>query len=476
MHIEFLFLHIEFYVYLCTFAFDLQLAMDITLSGHYGYRRIAKSVLPSIGMVLITSIYSIVDGFFVSNFAGKSGFTAVNLMFPALMMMGSLGLMVGSGGGALVAKVKGEGYNEKANRIFTMLVRFAMQIGIVIGILFAIFTPTISRWLGADAGMIDECIIYGRICMIGMPGFVLQMAFQSFYMAAERPQLGTIMSVVSGVINIVLDAVFVWALGWGVAGAAIATVVAQLAGGFYPVIYFSSRRLNKGSLTMMRRTRYLWPYIGKACTNGMSEYVGNIAMSIVSICYNLQLMRYLGEDGVAAYGVVMYISFVYSAIFIGYNIAITPIIGYHYGARDNDEQRSLFRKSLTIIGLTGIVMTLLAELLSGIVSNIFVGYDAALTALTTKAIRIYTLCFLICGWSMFASALFTALQNGVVSAVAAFTHSLVFELSCVWILPAVVGIDGIWWAVDVAEMLTLILCTILVRRYAPQLVTKREKN
>ncbi|MCR4658937.1 MAG: MATE family efflux transporter [Bacteroidales bacterium] len=449
--------------------------MEITLSGHYGYRRIMRSVLPSIGMVLITSIYSIVDGFFVSNFAGKSGFAAVNLMFPAMMMLGSLGLMVGSGGGALVAKVKGEGYTEKANRIFTMLVRFTAQLGIVMGALFALFTPTIARWLGADEGMMQECVIYGRICMIGMPGFVLQMAFQSFYMAAERPQLGTIMSVVSGVVNIALDALFVWALHWGVAGAAVATAVAQLVGGVFPLIYFGSRRLNRGSLTMLRHTRVLWPYIGKACSNGMSEYISNIAMSVVSICYNLQLMRFLGEDGVAAYGIVMYIAFVYAAIFIGYNIAITPIIGYHYGAQDIGEQRSLFRKSIILITIIGLLMTMTAELFSSPFARLFVGYDAELTALTTKALRIYMLCFLICGISMFVSALFTALQNGVVSAVASFARSLVFELTCVWVLPAIVGIDGIWWAVNVAELLTLILCSFLVGRYAPQLVTRRNR-
>ncbi len=429
-----------------------------------------RSVLPSIGMVLITSIYSIVDGFFVSNFAGKSGFAALNLMWPAIMVMGGLGLMVGSGGGALVAKVKGEGYPEKANRIFTMLIRFTTQLGIVMGVLFAVFCPTIARWLGADADMLAECVLYGRICMIGLPGFVLQMAFQTFFMAAERPQLGTMMSLVSGVVNIAFDALFVWALRWGVAGAAAATALAQLVGGFYPLIYFSSPRLNKGSLRMLRHTRLIWPYIGRALTNGLSEYVGNIALNIVSICYNLQLMRHLGEDGVAAYGIVIYISFVYAAVFIGYNIAITPIIGYHYGARDVGEQRSLFRKSLVIIGVVGLVMTLSSELLSGPLAKIFVGYDAELTALTVKAIRIYMLCFLICGWNMFVSALFTALQNGVVSAVAAFARSLVFELACVWVLPAVMGINGIWWAVNVAEVLTLILCGFLLWRFAPQIV------
>lgn len=426
-------------------------------------------------MVLITSIYSIVDGFFISNFAGKSGFAAINLMWPAMMMLGSLGLMVGSGGGALVAKVKGEGYGEKANRIFTMLVRFATQLGLLLGVLFAVFTPTIARWLGADEGMMHECVIYGRLCMIGLPGFVLQMAFQSFYMAAERPQLGTIMSIVSGVINIALDALFVWAMRWGVAGAAVATAVAQLVGGIFPLVYFSSKRLNRGSLTMLRHTRVIWPYIGKACSNGLSEYVSNIAMSIVSICYNLQLMRFLGEDGVAAYGVVMYIAFVYAAVFIGYNIAITPIIGYHYGARDIDEQQSLFRKSLVIIGITGVIMTGLAEVFSGGYARLFVGYDESLTALTTKATRLYMLCFLICGWSMFASSLFTGMQNGLISAIAALARSMVFELSCVWILPAIMGIDGIWIAVDVAEFLTLILCGVLVWRYAPQIVAPKRK-
>lgn len=432
-----------------------------------------RSVLPSIGMVLITSIYSIVDGFFVSNYAGKSGFAAINLLWPTIMILGAVGLMVGSGGGALVAKVKGEGYPEKANRIFTMLIRFTTQLGIVMGVLFAVFCPAISRWLGADADMLAECVLYGRICMIGLPGFVLQMAFQTFFMAAERPQLGTMMSVVSGVVNIAFDALFVWALRWGVAGAAAATALAQLVGGFYPLIYFSSPRLNKGSLRMLRHTRLIWPYIGRALTNGLSEYVGNIALSIVSICYNLQLMQHLGEDGVAAYGIVIYISFVYAAVFIGYNIAITPIIGYHYGARDVDEQRSLFRKSLVIICVVGLVMTLSSELLSGPLARIFVGYDSELTALTVKAIRIYMLCFLICGWNMFVSALFTALQNGVVSAVAAFARSLVFELGCVWLLPALIGTDGIWLAVDVAEALTLILCGFLLLRYAPQLVARR---
>ena len=445
------------------------MGMNIELAGHFGYRRIVRSVLPSIGMVLITSIYSIVDGFFVANYAGKTGFAAINLTFPVIMMIGSLGLMIGTGGAALVAKIKGEGYQQKANRVFTMLVQFGFVLGVVLGAVLAIAAPSVARWLGADEPMMDECVQYIRLNMFGMPGFVLQCAFQSFYMAAERPQMGTLMSVVAGVTNIVLDAILVWGLGMGVAGAAIATSAGCLVGGLYPLCYFSSRR-NRGTLRIMP-TRIFWPYIGKACTNGLSEYVSSIAMNIVTICYNLQLMRFIGEDGVSAYGILMYIAFIFAAVFLGYNIGITPIIGYHYGARDIGEQRSLLRKSLAIIGVLGVLMTLTAELFAAPLARLFVGYDEALTALTIRAMRYYMVAFLICGWNMYISALFTGLNNGIVSAVASFARTLVFELACVWVLPTLLGIDGIWVAWPIAETLALALCAFLTVRFAPQLVS-----
>jgi Na+-driven multidrug efflux pump len=326
--------------------------------------------------------------------------------------------------------------------------------------------------LGADEPMMEECVTYLRLNMIGMPGFVLQCAFQSFYMAAERPQLGTLMSIVAGVTNIVLDAILVWALGLGVTGAAIATAAGCTVGGLFPVYYFSSRR-NKGSLRILP-TRILWPYIGKACSNGLSEYVSSISMNIVTMCYNLQLMRFLGEEGVSAYGVVMYIAFIFAAVFIGYNIGITPIIGYHYGAGDIGEQRSLFRKSLGIIGVLGVLMAGSAEAFAGPIARVFVGYDAGLTELTIRAMRLYMLAFLISGINMFVSALFTGLNNGVVSATASFARTLVFELACVWTLPALFGIDGIWCSWPLAEVLALVLSAVLVGRFAPQLV-KGEK-
>lgn len=446
------------------------MALNVELSGHYTIGRILRTVLPSIGMVLVTSIYSIVDGFFVANFAGITGFAAINLTFPVIMMIGSLGLMIGSGGAALVAKIKGEGYQQKANRVFTMLVQFGLLLGLVLGGALAIAAPAVSRWLGADEPMMDECIVYIRLNMIGMPGFVLQCAFQSFYMAAERPQLGTLMSVVAGVVNIVLDAILVWVMGLGVAGAAIATAAGCTVGGLYPVFYFASRR-NSGTLKITS-SRFLWPYIGKACTNGLSEYVGSIAMNVVTICYNLQLMRYLGEDGVSAYGVMMYIAFIFAAVFIGYNIGITPIIGYHFGARDVSEQRSLMLKSVMIIGGLGVMMALTSEVFAEPLARLFVGYDASLTALTVRGMRIYMLAFLFSGLNMFVSALFTGLNNGVVSAVESFTRTLVFELACVWALPALLGINGIWLSWPIAEVLALMLSAVLVWRFAPQLLKK----
>ena len=448
--------------------------MDIELSGHYTYRRIVKSVLPSIAMVLVTSVYSIVDGFFVSNFAGKSGFAAVNLTFPVIMMIGSLGLMIGSGGAALAAKLKGEGYPQKANRVFSMLVKFGLVIGVVLGALLALFAPLVSHWLGADEAMMDESITYIQLSMIGMPGFILQCAFQSFYMAAERPQLGTVMSVVAGVTNILLDAILVWGLGFGVAGAAIATSAGCLVGGLFPVYYFSSHR-NRGSLRLVR-TRIIWTYLRKACSNGISEYVSNIAMNIVCICYNLQLMHFLGQNGVAAYGVMMYIAFIFVSLFIGYNIGITPIIGFHFGARNMEELRSLLRKSVSIIAVVGLLLTVVVEVFASPMVRIFVGYDAVLADLTVKGIRLYMLAMLICGWNMFVSALFTGLNNGLVSAVAAFARTMVFELACVWILPAVMGIDGIWLSWTIAELLSLFLCAFLVRHFAPMLLHRRTHN
>lgn len=441
--------------------------MKIELSGHYGYRRIVKTMAPMVLMMLVTSVYSIVDGFFVSNFAGSNAFAGMNLIWPAFALVGALGIMIGSGGSALVAKTLGEGEKERASRIFSSMIRLTSVLGIITGAILFAFMPQVVRWLGSDAVMEPFAISYGRILTAFLPCYMLQMAFQPFYMVAELPQIGTRMSIICGVANIVLDAVFVAGLGWGLNGAAVATVISFLVGAVVPLWFFASRR-NRTHLRLVRGGTTARDII-KSCINGMSEFVGNIALNVVGICYNWQLMKYIGAFGVDAYGIVMYLAFIFAAVFIGYNMGISQVISFNYGAGNTAELRSLLHKSLVLIGIGGTFMTVLAETSAPLLARIFVGYDRELCSLTVHATRIYMLSFIICGFNMFTSAWFTALNNGIVSAVAAFVRTLVFELSAVFILPSVFGIDGIWYSINAAEIMSLVLSFSLIfgfrRRY-----------
>lgn len=438
--------------------------MKVELTGHYGVWRLVRTSLPLIAMMIITSVYSVVDGFFVSNFAGTTAFASLNLVWPVIALLSALGLMTGTGGSALVSKLLGEGSGDKARSVFTMVIFLTTVAGVICSILLLLLMKPLVLALGAEGEMVRLSVRYGRIVACGLPGLTLQMAFQSFYMTAERPQLGTVMSIVCGVINIVLDALFVAVLGWGLTGAAIATTISLSAGGIYPLIHFASKR-NSSHLRFVSFPSIDWKSIAKTCTNGMSEYVGNIALSIVSIGYNFQLMKYVGENGVSAYGIIMYLAFILAAVFIGYNLCVSQIIAFNYGARNRDELRSLLRKSTGIIAVGGLLLTGMAELFAPAIAGLFVGYDPELCDLTVRALRIYMLCFLLSGFNMFCSAWFTALNNGLVSAVAAFARTLVFELASVFILPAFLGIDGIWMAVNVAEVLAFILAIILVLNY-----------
>lgn len=429
--------------------------MKIELSGHYGYVRIMRTMIPLMGMMIVTSIYTVVDGFFISNFAGNTAFAAMNIIWPAVAILSSLGLMIGTGGSALVSKTLGEGDPERACRTFTMLVRFCFIVGAVLAAVTFIFMKPFAILLGAEGEMVRYAVIYGRIVIVSLPFYMLQMAFQSFYMAAEKPQLGTVMSIVCGVINISLDALFVCGFGWGLTGAAIATFISLTVGGSYPLLFFASRR-NHTHLRF-RATGTDWKAIGKSCTNGLSEFVESIALSVVSIFYNIQLMRHIGENGVSAYGVTMYVVFVFVAIYIGYNIGISQIISYNFGARNKVELRSLFHKSMVIITVGSAAVVAVSEILARPLAMIFVSYDQELLDLTVRAIRCYMISFMFCGFNMFCSAWFTAFGNGIVSAISAFARTLVFELSSVFILPAVFGIDAIWYSVDMAEVLDLFL-------------------
>lgn len=451
--------------------------MKVELSGHYGYRRLIKSSLPSIAMMLVGSIYSVADGIFVSNFVGTTAFAALNVIWPAIMIVGALGLMIGTGGTALVSMTIGQGDRERANRLFGMLIRFTLLLSVLFLVpLFFLMEP-LARLLGAEGEMVRQCVIYGRICAVGLPGFMLQMAFQSFYMTAEKPQLGTVMSIACAVTNMALDALFIVVFKWGLAGAAAASMLACCLGGFYPLLYFSGKR-NTSTLKIVSSPFEKEPIL-RACTNGLSEYVGNIAFNILAICYNLQLLRMMGENGVAAYSVMLYYGYIFAAVFFGYTITVTPLIGYNYGAQNHEELSSLLRHSIRLLLVSGLIMTLVAELSAGPAARLFVGYDPALAQMTEGAIRLYMLSFFIAGVNIFTSSWFTGLNNGKISAILSFTRSLVFELGFVFLLPAIWGPKAIWLAVDAADLCCLILSVSLIiaysKRYGYQISSASQK-
>lgn len=427
---------------------------NIQLSDHFGYGRLIRFTIPSILMMIFTSIYGVVDGFFVSNFVGKTPFAAVNFIMPFLMVVGAMGFMFGTGGSALIARTMGEGKREKAQEIFSLLICATAVSGLVIAVISIIFLRPIAMFLGAEGEMLEDCVRYGRIILVALPFLMLQYAFSSLSVTAEKPKLGLIVTVMSGVLNMTGDALFMGVFHWGIAGAAMASAMGQIVGGIVPLVYFL--RKNSSSL-QIRKPKWDGRALLRACTNGVSELMSNISMSIVGMLYNAQLMRYAGEDGVAAYGTIMYVDFIFLAIFIGYATGVAPVVSYHYGAGNKKELNNLLKRSGTLIAAASLAMLLSSELMAAPLAGIFVGYDAELLSMTVHAYSIYAISFLFCGFSIFGSAFFTALGDGFTSAVIAFLRTLVFESASVLILPLIFGLNGIWSAIIVAECMSVIV-------------------
>ena len=432
---------------------------QIRLSDHFTYRKLLQFVFPSIVMMIFTSIYGVVDGLFVSNFAGKTAFAAINLVMPFIMVLGGIGFMIGTGGTALVSKTLGEGRQEEANRYFSMMILFTALLGVLLSVTGVVFMRPVALFLGATPEMLEDCVRYGRIVNAFTAAFMLQNVFQSFLIAAEKPKLGLAATVAAGVTNMALDALFVAGFRWGIAGAAVATGLSQCVGGLFPLVYFL--RPNSSRLRLVRTRLELRPLLN-ACGNGSSELMSNISSSIVSMLYNFQLLKYIGEDGVSAYGVLMYVQFIFIAISIGYSIGVSPIVSYHYGAENTAEMKSLLRKSITLTLTVGVALTALAIAAAGPFAYIFVGFDDSLFALTKHAFRLFSFSFLLAGFNIFCSGFFTALGNGAVSALISFLRVLVFQASSVIILPLFLDIDGIWWAITVSEVLAAIVSAVFL--------------
>ena len=436
--------------------------MKIQLSDHFTYARLLRFTLPSIAMMVFTSIYGVVDGIFVSNFAGKTPFAAVNLIMPYLMAFGTLGFLMGTGGTALISMNLGLGNRKKANELFSLFTYVCIGGGLLLTVIsLALLRPAASA-LGAAGQMLEDCVTYGRIVQLALPAYILQFAFQSFCVAAEKPNLSLGMMVAAGICNIILDALFVAVFRWGLVGAAAATAISQILGALIPLVYFF--RPNS-SILKLGKCSPDWKSLGRTAVNGSSELMSNLSMSLVSMLYNIQLLRYAGENGIAAYGVIMYVNFFFIAVFIGFVIGTAPIIGFNHGADNRAELKNLVQKSIVILTVFSLLMTLSGELLSQPLSSIFVGYDPALRNMTIRGFRIYSLSFLLCGFNLFGSSMFTALNNGLISAVISFVRTLVCQIAAVLILPLFFELDGIWFSIVAAELVALAMTAFFTLKY-----------
>ena len=440
--------------------------MTIQLSEHFTYKKIFRFALPSIVMMVFTSIYGVVDGTFVSNFVGKTPFAAVNLVWPFLMILGAFGFMIGTGGSALVAKTLGENKKEDANRYFTMLITLVIILGILLTIFGLIVVRPLSYALGARGQMLEDCVTYGRTLMIFNTAFMLQSVFQSLFITAEKPRLGLIMTVAAGLTNMVLDALFIAVFKWGLVGAALASGLSQCIGGILPLIYFLSSK-NDTPLKFVK-TKMEGKVLLKACANGASELMTTVSSSLVSMLYNFQLMRLAGQNGIAAYGAVMYVEFAFIAVFIGYSIGTAPIVSYHYGSENHNEVKNMLQKSFKIMSILGITMMVLAQILASPLAKVFVGYDKQLFDMTVHGFRLFSFYFILAGINIYASSFFTALNNGMISAIISFSRTLGFETLAVIILPIFLQLDGVWLAITVAEICAFVISISF-------LIAKKEK-
>jgi Na+-driven multidrug efflux pump len=432
---------------------------NIQLSDHFHYRRLLRFTMPAILMLIFTSVYSIVDGFFVSNFTGKTPFAAVNFIMPLLMILGCAGFMFGTGGGALIAKTMGVGDRKGANELFSLVVYAAALSGVILAVFGIVFLRPLASLMGADGQLLEDSVVYGRIILLALPFYVLQYEFQCLFAAAEKPKLGLYVTVAAGIINIVLDALFVAILHWGLAGAAAATAVSQFAGGIVPIIYFARRN---DSPLRLGKCRFDGFALAKTCTNGSSELMSNISMSVVSMLFNIQLMKYAGENGIAAYGVLMYVSMIFQAVFIGYSVGAAPVISYNYGAQNCEELKSLRQKSMLLIAVFSVAMLAAGQLLAQPLSMLFVGYDEALMELTVHAFTIFSFSFLLSGFSIWGASFFTALNDGLISALISFLRTFLFQCAAVLIFPLFWGLDGIWFAVAAAELLATAMTALFL--------------
>ena len=439
----------------------METTMQLSISDRFNYSRLLRFTFPSVVMMLFTSVYVIADGFFVSNFVGKTALASVNFAYPILMILGCIGFMFGTGSSALISKKLGEGQEKEASDIFSFIIIFSLILGVALTVIGLLFIEDILVLMGATGELLENSTIYAKIIVSSLPFYILQYEFQCLLVTADKPRLGLVVTVLAGLTNIVFDALFIVVFKWGITGGATATAMSQVVGGLVPLIFFL-RKNNSSRLRIRGGFRWDWKALGKICGNGSSEFMSNVASSIVGAMYNLQLLKYSGEDGLAAYSVIMYVGIVFVSLFIGYSVGSAPIIGYNYGAKDHDHLRKITKESFVIITVQSVCMLAFSYVMARPLGLVFVSYDKVLLEFTIHAFRLYSISFLFCGFSIFSSSFFTALNNGLVSALISFLRTLVFQILCILVIPVFLGSDGIWIATAVAEFLSLIFSLIFV--------------
>ena len=442
--------------------------IDTSLNKHWTKFQLLKYAFPSIVMMFTISVYEIIDGFFISNFIDSTSFAAVNLVFPFLMILASFGMMIGSGSSAIIANKMGENKPQVANRYFSMFVYFLIICGILLSVIGIFVTKPVVILLGAEDYLLDVATYYGLMSLISMPAYILQTAFLTFYNTAGKPKMGLITAIISGVTIFVLDFVFVAILNFGINGILIATITTEYVSAIIPICYFA-RKKNKSLL------RFVGPkeafknqnpssiaLILKSCLNGSSEAVQEIAASLVILLCMFQINKFIGEDGLVAYGIIDYAWIVFNSFYLGFAVAVAPLMSYQQGADNRAEMKNLLKCGLTIIIIASIVSFALSILLAPVIAGVFVSYDPHLAEYSVYAFRIYSISFLFAGISIYGSSVFTSLGDGLTSALIAFLRTLVFEAAALLILPEIIGSDGIWFAIGFAEVLATILTIVFL--------------
>lgn len=438
----------------------------IKLSDHFTYIRLLRFTMPTILMLLSASLYGVVDGLFIANCAGKTAFAAVNLIWPFPMLLGAIGYMFGAGGCALVSKTMGEGYYERARSYFTMLTITAVACGFLFASIGIFFIDDIANMLGAKSGMIHvNCVVYGRYIMAAMPLFILQCMFQPYMIAAEKPKWGLAIIFVAGCVNVLLDYYFLYNKNMGVAGAGLATMISQAVGAVLPMFLFVGKKHSK--LYFVSKIKIEPLVLAKTCANGASEFIVNASMPFVNLLYVYALWKVAGEDGVGAYGVIMYVNIVFFSFYNGLAMGSSPIISFHYGAHQMYEVRNVKRIVFCLLSISGLLLFVVAELTSPMIAGLFSKGDEVFGDIIERSFSLYALSFLFAPYNIYASAFFTALNNGKVSAAISFSRILFFQVGALLTLPIWFGIDGFWMALPIAEVLCLGLSIFLYLKFKP---------